>query len=124
LTKVEAAVRAARLSMSQLGKATRANLDAQASRFNELLSKGEILQTADFMNRRGMSRQALSKAVLANRVFFLKSGPVTAYPAFFVDDRYNRKQLEQVSKQLADLPGGSKWVSSRHRKARWQSPGE
>jgi|SRR5436190_23383711 len=83
---------------------------AQAARFNELLGEGEILLTPEFLDRLKVTRQALSKAVLNNRIFFLEVEGVKGYPAFYVDGRYNRGQLEDITRLLGNLPGGSKWV--------------
>ena len=89
---------------------TRDTLDAQVSRFNELLAAGEILLTPEFLDRLKVTRQALSKAVLDNRIFFLEVDGVKGCPAFYADGRYNRGQLEDITRLLGDLSGGSKWV--------------
>lgn len=45
----------------------------------------------------------------ASRVFCFEVEGLLVYPAFFVDPRYNVRQLESVCKRLGALPGGSKW---------------
>jgi hypothetical protein len=53
-------------------------------------------------------RQALSKALAARRVFFVEHQGARYYPSFFADPKYERRQIETVSKALGDLPGGAK----------------
>jgi hypothetical protein len=78
--------------------------------FQAGLVEGSLLTSAEFQKRVGWTRQALSRAVLANRILFLEVGGIRAYPAFYADRRYNRKDLETVTKLLGDLSEGSKWV--------------
>ena len=80
------------------------------STFDDLLATGELLESAEFQKRAGWTRQALSRAVLAGRIFYLEVGGVRAYPAFYFDLRYNRKDVESVTKLLDDISGGSKWL--------------
>jgi hypothetical protein len=77
--------------------------------FDEELATGQLLESGTFQKQAGWTRQALSKAVNARRVFFLEVQGVRAYPAFYLDLRYNRKDLEAVTRLLGDLSGGSKW---------------
>ena len=74
------------------------------------LEQGLLLHSSRFMEQRGFSRQALSKAVAEQRIFVLH-GPHGArlYPAFFTDPAYERKHLETVCKALGSLPGDVKW---------------
>lgn len=80
------------------------------STFDVLLANGELLESSLFQHKLGWTRQALSKAVLAARVFFIEVNGVRAYPTFYVDLRYNRKNVEAVTKLLGELSGGSKWL--------------
>lgn len=73
------------------------------------LARGQLLESAGFQARASWTRQALSKAVAAHRVFYVEVGGVRAYPAFYLDSRYVRRQLEAVTKTLGKLSGGSKW---------------
>jgi hypothetical protein len=84
--------------------------DEARARFEALLAQGELLESAAFQQRAGITRQALSKAIQARRMFYLDVGGVRAYPAFFLDSTLQRVQLEAVSKLLGDLSGGSKWL--------------
>ena len=56
-----------------------------------------------------ISRQALSKAVKAQRLFAVEAGGERLYPAFFGDADLDRRQLERVAKELGELPGWQKW---------------
>ncbi|MBV8036366.1 hypothetical protein [Roseateles sp.] len=78
--------------------------------FEGLLEKGALLESAQFQERAGITRQALSKAVTAKRMFYLEVGGIRAYPAFYLDDSLERVQVEAVTKLLGDLSGGSKWL--------------
>ena len=78
--------------------------------FENLLGRGELLESAQFQKRAGITRQALSKAIAARRMFYLEAGGVRAYPAFYLDASLERAQVEAVTKLLGDLSGGSKWL--------------
>lgn len=69
---------------------------------------GNLIKADELMDQLGWTRQALSKARKARRVFSVEIKGETYYPAFFVDPQYDRRQLEAVSKALGDLPGTSK----------------
>jgi hypothetical protein len=76
----------------------------------KLLSSGALLPSVEFQTKLQVTRQAMSKAVAAHRLFHVP-GPSgqQLYPAFYSDPRYDRRVLEKVSKQLGTLPGASKW---------------
>lgn len=69
----------------------------------ETLIKSDVL-----IKELGWSRQALSKARKAQRVYSVEVKGESYYPAFFIDSQYERRQLEAVSKILGNLPGTSK----------------
>jgi hypothetical protein len=84
--------------------------EAQALYAREhLVAHKEVLPSAEVTAALHVTRQALSKAVLANRVFSLDVGGVQYYPAFFADSSLDRRKLERVCKTLGDLPGWEKW---------------
>ena len=91
-------------------------LDAWAAKMRQrdvasiesLIRKGTLINSDNFMKSLGWTRQALSKARKARRVFSVELKGNTYYPAFFSDPQYERRQLETVSKALGDLPGASK----------------
>jgi hypothetical protein len=68
----------------------------------------ELLGSAAFAARLGLTRQALSKALAARRVFFVEHQRARYFPAFYADKRYDRRHLEAITKLLGDLPGGAK----------------
>lgn len=74
------------------------------------LAEGRLLGAAAMRERLGISRQALSAALRAQRLFAL-SGPSGdyLYPAFFADPGLDRAVLEKVCRALGGLPGGAKW---------------
>jgi len=81
----------------------------QTLRARDIASK-KLLTSAEIRKRLDITPQALSAAVKAKRMFAL-TGPSggSYYPAFFADHKYDRRDLEKVSKALAGLSGGSKW---------------
>lgn len=81
---------------------------AHAVRKNLAASK-QVLPPGEFAAALGITRQALSKAVQANRVFVLTVGSENYYPAFYADSELDRRKLERVSKMLGDLSGWEKW---------------
>jgi hypothetical protein len=82
----------------------------ESQRRRDDIAAGRLLGSADMRERLGISRQALSAAVRAQRLFVL-AGPSGdfLYPAFFADARHDRAVLERVSRALGSLPGGAKW---------------
>ncbi|TWI48321.1 hypothetical protein IP92_01709 [Pseudoduganella flava] len=75
-----------------------------------LHAQGELLDSADLCARLGISRQALSKAIRDKRLFRVDgTGGAHWYPAFFATSAGHRRDLEQVSVQLGELPGDVKW---------------
>ena len=74
----------------------------------KMVQEHALLDSGQFIERRNVTRQALSKALSANRVFYVELDGHRYFPGFFADTRLERKQVEQVSKALGDLPGASK----------------
>lgn len=59
--------------------------------------------------RLNCTRQALSKAVGSNRMFYVEHEGTRYFPVSFGEGaRYRRRDLEAVSKELGGLPGGAK----------------
>ena len=84
--------------------------DQALARRQQLRDKGELLTSAEICARLGISRQALSKAVRDRRMFWLDGACGSQwYPSFFADAATSRRNVEQVSVALADLPGAMKW---------------
>jgi hypothetical protein len=69
-----------------------------------------LLVAHDFARMRGWSELELAKALAVRLVFSvdLFDGR-TMIPAFFIDARFNQRQIHAVCELLEPLPGGSKW---------------
>ena len=79
-------------------------------RRKEEIASGKLLPAATLAERLGLTTQAVSAAVRADRMFVLDGPSGEGYfPAFFADEKYPRRALEKVSKALGKLPGASKW---------------
>ncbi len=75
-----------------------------------LVASGDVVGSEKFAEMLGVSRQALSKAVGANRMFFLEVDGQRYFPRFFADPGLDRHKLEDCCRALQDLPGGEKWT--------------
>lgn len=85
-------------------------LMAQATAARESLAKkGAVIAAGELILLLDCTRQALSKAVRANRLFTVDVGSERLYPAFYADPALDRRMLERVAKELGNLPGWSKW---------------
>ena len=81
----------------------------QAERYmRRLVEEGALVSATELIEVLNVSRQALSKSVKQHRLFYVEVAGERYYPAFFIDRRYERRQLEQVSRVLGELPGASK----------------
>jgi hypothetical protein len=81
------------------------------ARRRALVDKGELLSSANFIERVDITRQALSNRLAAGSIFYVDGGRNERYyPAFFADAALDTKAVRKVSKALGDLPGASKWV--------------
>lgn len=82
----------------------------QTAQRDQDVAEGLLISSADLAARLPMTKQGLSHALKANRIFTLRDEKGQhVYPAFFADRSLDRKQLEQISKVLGDLPGAAKW---------------
>jgi hypothetical protein len=94
---------------------------AQAGQaMQRLLDEGQLVSPAAFADGLQFTRQALSKALKARRVFYVDVQGRRHFPAFFLDPRFERRQLEDVCRALGDLPGASKLQFFMTRKASLQ----
>ena len=85
-----------------------------------LADEGQLITPAAFAEGLQFSRQALSKALKARRVFHVDVQGRRHFPAFFLDPRYERRQLEDICRALGELPGASKLQFFLTRKASLQ----
>lgn len=100
-----------------IGKAQQENDDfmaemrtqAQTQRTKDIAAK-KLLTSSAMSDKLGVTKQAITAAVRAHRMFVL-TGPSgeNFLPAFFADAKYDRKVLGKVSKVLGGMSGGSKW---------------
>lgn len=101
---VEIADAAARMARERLTP----HQQAMQSRAHLVASKA-VLPSPEMTERLGVTRQSLSQAVAARRLFTLEFRGNDYYPAFFAEPQQDKRQLEEVAKALGDLPGWSKW---------------
>jgi len=97
-----------------------AERDKAAQAMQRLVDEGQLVSPAAFAEGLHFTRQALSKALKARRVFYVDVQGRRHFPAFFLDGRYERRQLEDVCRALGDLPGASKLQFFLTRKASLQ----
>jgi hypothetical protein len=85
-----------------------------------LVDEGQLVSPAALAEGLKFSRQALSKALKAHRLFYVDVQGRRCFPAFFLDPRHERRQLEDVCRALGELPGASKLQFFLTRKASLQ----
>ncbi|MCE3607573.1 hypothetical protein LXA47_28800 [Massilia sp. P8910] len=73
------------------------------------IAKGEFLASGELQRLLHIKRASISAAVKAGRMFAVV-GPSgnNYYPAYFADERLDRRALEKVARVLGQLPGASK----------------
>lgn len=76
----------------------------------KLIAKRHLLSAREFQKLMGWaSPRSLSRALTAQRVFFMDFSGERYFPAFFADPLYDRSHLGEISKALGGLPGGAKF---------------
>jgi hypothetical protein len=74
-----------------------------------LIQRGELINSAQLQERLGVSRQAISGAVKAGRLFvIIGPGGENFYPDFYADPKLDRRSLEKVIRELGSIPAWSK----------------
>lgn len=68
-----------------------------------------LLSEEVFASQFGCTPDSLGAACDAHRIFYLTIDQVRLYPAFYVDPRFDRSELETITRSMGDLAGGSKW---------------
>lgn len=87
-----------------------ASARAQAAQARKALIRSKaILPSGEITERLEMSRQALNKAIHANRLFALEFDDTLYYPSFFADLTIARRPLERVCKALGRINSWEKW---------------
>jgi hypothetical protein len=74
------------------------------------------------LKRSGWTSDSLDAAILAQRVFNVEVGGVRGYPAFYLDSRYIRQELEGATRQLGDLSREGNACSSRRPRSPFLRP--
>jgi hypothetical protein len=85
------------------------DLDIASREFRRGLIKRQLLLSADLQAALSLTRQAVSAAARARRLFTVDVEGQSYFPAFFADGRVDRATLENVSRILGELPGWTKW---------------
>jgi hypothetical protein len=76
-----------------------------------LADKGELLSSAELAQRLQVSRQAINQRVGTGSLFFLDGpGGATYFPAFFADEKYEKRALRKVVRALEGQSGANKWL--------------
>ncbi|USJ00821.1 hypothetical protein MUG10_00725 [Xanthomonas prunicola] len=74
-----------------------------------MIRKGHLVTPDKFQTLMNWkTRQAVSKALESQRIFYLEYKSQRYFPTFYADNNYERKHLDVITKILGDLPGGSK----------------
>ena len=68
-----------------------------------------MLHAVDVCKALGITEQRLSKDGATGRIFSVDLGATPYYPAFFLANEINRKDLAKVVRKLGDLSGWRKW---------------
>ena len=83
--------------------------DMDSREFRRSLIKRQLLLSADLQAALNLTRQAVSAASRARRLFTVDVEGQSYFPAFFADGKVDRATLENVSRILGELPGWTKW---------------
>ncbi|MCE3603830.1 hypothetical protein LXA47_09445 [Massilia sp. P8910] len=81
-----------------------------AATLRERIDNKELITSSEMQEKLGIRRQSISDAVKSGRLFAMV-GPSgeNYYPAFYADQRLDRRAIEKVSKALGTLPASSKF---------------
>lgn len=67
-----------------------------------------LVNRASFLTATGLSDLELDKELRAKQLFAVEQNGDAYLPAFFLDERYGRRELQSICKLLDGLPSGSK----------------
>lgn len=82
----------------------------------DMVRRGELLDSTTFAHKARWTAEEMMDALASNRVFAFEFAGERYIPAFFLDTRYDRKQLEEIGEELRGLPGGGQLQFWRTRK--------
>ncbi|QBR04190.1 hypothetical protein E1956_44475 (plasmid) [Paraburkholderia pallida] len=74
-----------------------------------LVQLGELLDSSQLRESLNITKQAVSAATRANRMFTVEVEGQAYYPVFFADGKVDRTVVERVARLLGQLPGWTKW---------------
>jgi len=94
-------------SASETG--TQVGFDMASRDFRRSLVKRHLLSSAGLQAALNLTRQAVSAAARARRLFTVDVEGQSYFPAFFADGKVDRATLENISRILGELPGWTKW---------------
>lgn len=97
-----------RLAASDGKLISSAEREGAVAAMKKMVQEERLIGSTSFVERKNVSRQALSKALKAHRLFYVEVDGQRYIPSFFLDARLESRQLEGVSKALGELPGPSK----------------
>lgn len=97
-----------RLAASHGKLVSGAELAGAMAAMKKMVQEGRLIDSTSFVERKNVTRQALSKALKAHRLFYVEFDGQRYIPSFFLDTRLESRQIEGVSKALGELPGPSK----------------
>ena len=108
IDKLELVIRQVRERLEQIPEPALKLSEADRAT-DEMIRKRELLESAAFADRLGWTRQALSKALAARRVFFIEHQGTRVLPRLVRRPAVRpARYLEAITNQLGDLPGGAK----------------
>ncbi|KLU24900.1 hypothetical protein EOS_17510 [Caballeronia mineralivorans PML1(12)] len=102
---------ARRASIDESDKTRNAIIAQAYATRKHLADKGELLTSSELAMRLQVSRQAINQRVGTGSLFFL-DGPngVTYFPAFFADEKYDKRALRKIVLALNGQSGANKWL--------------
>lgn len=74
-----------------------------------LVTEGKLLRAPVICEALGISEQRLTKDVVAGRIFSVEIKTDRYYPAFFLANELDRRQLVKVVRRLGGFTGWAKW---------------
>ena len=93
--------------------------DAVRESFERLLAQGELLDGAEFLARTGITRQALSKAIGAQRLFYVHVDGRHAYPRSTLTTHCSAGKSRRFRSSSAKSAGEASGCFSPMPRARW-----
>jgi len=90
------------------GRSNRGSEQRRSAR-DSLVAEGKLLRAAIVCQALGITEQRLAKDVESGRIFEVDIESRQYFPAFFLANELDRKQLRKVVRRLEGLTGWEKW---------------